>query len=632
MIRMRRTKFSMVILASMGFLSLSAPLGWAQPPRTTPNRGTQVQDKNRPVAPKGTPQEALALFADAANFQNNAAYDLAIVEWKKLIQKFPKDPIVSKAQHYLGVCYLRSMPPQYDEAIVAFDAAVADKELEVREESLFNLGWCLYVQGRDGEESKRPLLLRKSREIFQTYLKSYGDGSVADRALFYAAECEYLLGEKDKAADMYKQLVNNRSFAKSAIRPDAVYAMGVNYEELKKDPLAKDAFDEFLKNYSDNKLASDVRLRRAEIALREGDTAGAVSLLKLVVDSGEMTNADYALYRYGFALAKAGKFKESADIYKKLSKDYPRSQYSGAGQLAAGQTLMRDKKFAEAAGYFQALLDAKDDRAAEAAHWLCQIQILQGKPGAATPIARDALAWGGKTPSANLLQSDLAESLMDQPTGRAEARVLFENLSTTQPNDPLAPRATYNAAFLALQMGEPNVAKKWAGDFLKRFPKDALAPDATYVIAESSLQLGEHGDAIKNFDGLIASQKNDPMVPVYQLRSATSRLLKGDLEETISYLNKSMPQLQQPAQQAEAYFLIGASQLRQSKLKEAIATFNKSLQTAPKWSKADETMLMLAQAHQQSENADQAIATLETLARDFPLVAFDNRQSFVLVS
>ncbi len=145
----------------------------AQPPKTTKpaTNQTQVQDKNKPQAPKGTPQAALNIFADAANFQNNGQFDLSIVEWKKLIGQFPKDPIVSKAHHYLGVCYLRSMPPLYDEAIKSFEMALVDKTLEVREESLFNLGWCLYVQGRDAEEGKRKPRLNQSFKICFERLK-----------------------------------------------------------------------------------------------------------------------------------------------------------------------------------------------------------------------------------------------------------------------------------------------------------------------------------------------------------------------------------------------------------------------------------------------------------------------------
>src|SRR5262245_40581473 len=56
---------------------------------------------------KDSPPEAVALYADAANFQNNGAFELAVEEWGKFLTKFPKDPLTPKAQHYNGVCNLQ---------------------------------------------------------------------------------------------------------------------------------------------------------------------------------------------------------------------------------------------------------------------------------------------------------------------------------------------------------------------------------------------------------------------------------------------------------------------------------------------------------------------------------------------
>ncbi len=107
-------------------------------------------------------------------------------------------------------------------------------------------------------------------------------------------------------------------------------------------------------------------------------------------DSGEMQ--DYVLYRYGYALAKAGKFAESSKVYQELSQKFPKSNYASGSSLAAGQALMRDKKYDEASEYFRRLLPVRDDTASEAAHLLCQIALMQGKAAEAIPIARNALS------------------------------------------------------------------------------------------------------------------------------------------------------------------------------------------------------------------------------------------------
>ena len=68
-------------------------------------------------AAASTPK-ALRQYRDAVAFQNRAVYDLAADEWQQFLEDFPRDPLVSKARHYLGVCRLQLK--QFDEAEKAF--------------------------------------------------------------------------------------------------------------------------------------------------------------------------------------------------------------------------------------------------------------------------------------------------------------------------------------------------------------------------------------------------------------------------------------------------------------------------------------------------------------------------------
>ena len=95
-------------------------------------------------ADQASSRKAVGYYADAANFQNNGAFPLAIDEWKKLLKEFPKDPLASKSWHYLGVCYMQLEKPDYESAEKAFAEALKDAKLDVREESLLQLNWCLF--------------------------------------------------------------------------------------------------------------------------------------------------------------------------------------------------------------------------------------------------------------------------------------------------------------------------------------------------------------------------------------------------------------------------------------------------------------------------------------------------------
>ncbi|MFN5947368.1 MAG: tetratricopeptide repeat protein, partial [Pirellulaceae bacterium] len=124
-----------------------------------------------PVASVGVAQEAggpggatasstdlVRRYADAASYQNNSAFDLAIVEWESLLKEFPNDPLVPKIQHYLAICYLRVDPPRLDQASRLLTESLPKGAPELREEALVHLGWSYWkgAQVNAGSDATEP--------------------------------------------------------------------------------------------------------------------------------------------------------------------------------------------------------------------------------------------------------------------------------------------------------------------------------------------------------------------------------------------------------------------------------------------------------------------------------------------
>ncbi len=588
---------------------------------------TQLSDKEK------RQEKAREIFADAANAQNNGAFSLAIEQWNRLLKDYPADPLASSARHFLGVCYLQQEKPDFPAAIEQFKISLQDTELKQREESLVNLGWSLYQQGMKAEGNVRKQALGESAKVLASLVDKYPDGSFADKAMFYAGEAESRLGNLDKAISHYSQLLQNRSMDTSSVRPDALFGLALTFDEQQQPKLAKENYDAFLAKYASHPLSKEVRMRAAEIAIKDDQIGSAVQLLEEVVaakDFEKSPNADYALYRYGFALAKSGKYKESADVYQTLSRLFPQSQYSQNSALAAGQTLMRDKKFNEAFKSFEGLLSSKDDRAAEAAHWMCQIVIIQSKPTDAIAIARRALEWASKTPSAVLLRMDLADGLSATADGKAEARTIYEQIAVENPDDAIAPRATYNAAFAALQMGAQADAQRWSEAFAKRFPNDPLASDVAYIRAESTLQLGQHESAATAFEQLITAEPKNPLRSSWETRLAAARYLSGQFEKVLELTGKAIKEKQDPMARAESFFLQGASLLKLEKFDQAIDSLQKSNQADAKWGQADEVLVVLAEAQNANGKKEEAKNTLQKILKDYPNSRFKPQVEFRL--
>ncbi len=566
-------------------------------------------------------ERARELFADAANAQNNGAYDLAIENWEKMLKEFPKDALASSARHFLGICYLQKGEPDFPKAIVEFKLALQDSELKQREEAMINLGWSLYqkhfVEGAK-ETSKD---LGEAVKVLRVAIERYPDGSFLDKALFYVAEAEARLGQHKDAIEHYRLLIQNKRLEGSTVRPDAIFGIGLTYEEMNQPILALEYYDTFLTNYKDHPLANDVRLRAADLTLAQGDAAKAAGLFQALIKTpafGEMKNGDYVLYRYGFSLAKDGKFQESAEVYKTLAERFPNSSYSKNSSLAAGQALMREKKYDAAIAAFEPLVALRDERGAEAAHWISQIHMIQGKYSDVIPLVKDVLTWGNRSPSATLLKMDLADSLNTIPASRAEAKGLYEEIATENPDDPIAPRATYNAAFSALQLGALADAQRWSEAFAKRYPSDPLAADIAYIRAESTLQLGQYESASNAFEQLLASQSDDPMRSTWENRLTVAHYLAGNWDKAIAVADRLLKSKPEPEMGAEVLYMKGASQLKLGKTVDAVGTLEESLRSSPTWHQAGEVSITLAEAYGGLKKAGKGIETLEALLKRDP--------------
>ena len=77
-------------------------------------------------------------FAAAVGFQNQKLYEQAIEEWQTFVKKFPTDPRMDKALHYLGTCQLQS--GKNADAVASF-RTVLDRypKFEALDQTLLNL-------------------------------------------------------------------------------------------------------------------------------------------------------------------------------------------------------------------------------------------------------------------------------------------------------------------------------------------------------------------------------------------------------------------------------------------------------------------------------------------------------------
>lgn len=563
-------------------------------------------------------EQALGLYADAANFQTNGELQLAIEAWQKFLQNYPNDALAPKAAHYLGVCYMQLAEPDYRAAAKAFQQALKDKSYDLREESLSNLGWCLYAAGSQ-PQAEDAETLRASLTAYGQLLKEYPGSRFADRALFYMGEARYALDQPREAIKMYDALLNSSAGEKSALRCDAMYARGLAFEDLNELDKAVEAYRQMLASCADDPLAAAVRLQLADVLVLQEKYPEAEQLFAEAIAAGGEEKAR-SIYRRAFVLTRMDRAEEAARAYESLIEEFPESPYAANALLAAAQSFYRAGRMEEARQRFEQVVAAQTDLAAatEAAHWLSVMATGEGDIARAEKIARDQIAKGLDGPYKTSLRLDAAEARSMQPEKAQEALAELEQLLADAPNDPLAPRILYNAAITALQLGQPQKALEFTNRFTAGYKDHLLGPDMRYIAAEAHLLSGDAAKAVDQYQQLLQEAGDNPQRSLWLLRYAAAAYAAGHYDEVIERLTAELASLSEGSQRAEAYFLIGSSHLASQRPAEAARALQQGIDADPTGVRATEMRLRLASAQHAAGDTAAAKATWQQIIQDTP--------------
>jgi TolA-binding protein len=567
---------------------------------------TQDKSKSKPKAKEakvakensGSNEKALAIYADAANFLNAGAHDLAIEQWNRFLKEYPRDPMAGRASHYLGVSMMQRETPDYETASRAFAQALVVKGFDLQEEALANQGWCLYMYGREQvkDVKKRDQYLNQALQAYASLTKSYPKSKHVGQANFFSAEAYYGMGNREKAIEFYQKTANTQGIEPS-VRCDALYGQGIAEEELKRNDAAIATFQKLLDSCKDSPIASEVRIRRGDLLLSMNQSQKAVEdFQKGVALGGDL--ADYAQYRYAAALIKLGKVEEAGKAYADLLTKFPKSKYAAVAELAAAQAFYQSEKYDQAATLFTKLLQSADDAVAiEGAHWLAQIALLKkNQPADAVSVAEKTLTERKENaPYREALQLDLAEGLAGQ-NKVSEALAAFAQVHENSKDPGTAARALYGAAFTALQGRAVKESAELANQFLKRFPNDPLRSDVGYVAAESMLLAGNHEQARVAYEKLLQQVKDHPDRRLWVLRSITATHLSGKYDDAAKMAREAIKGVTNGREKAETFFLIGASEFLAGRPQAAIDPLTEATKQSEPWPQAEESLILLGQA------------------------------------
>lgn len=584
---------------------------------------TQEQKKSSPAATR--------MYQAAANAQNNGSYRFAAEEWEKLIKEFPDDPVTTKARYYLGICRLQVQDLEGAEA--AFTEVVAKHpKFSMMEETLLNLGWCQFSQAENIEQTlqdldpdartaaieKRQKKLAVAAETFSKLLEKYPKGKRAHEACYFRGEALYATGDTEGAVASYQKLIDE--FPSSNLQGDALYAIGVARQEASELEKALQLYDRFIADHASHTLITEVRLRKGEVLLGQGEPAEAEPFFKAASEVRNFELADYALFRLAYTISEQRDFARAAEVYASLPERFPNSAYVPQASMSVGRCWFRAGKWEQAEQSLKAHAEKKEDPFyIEANHWLARIRLMQDQPAEALKIADSAIAAIGdaKVSYLDQLMLDAADALYAMPDQQEKALDRLVEVADRLPQSTQAPQALYNATFLALELGMMDKLDALAARFEKEYGDDALAPDVAIVRAESLSQRQKYEEAEAAFRKVLADNPEHPEVVNWSLRLAFTTFVQGKYDETAKQLSDLL-KLAQGDQVAEAHFLLGLCQYNQKDYAQAQQSFAAALKASPTWYRRHEAMLYVARCDFEAKQFEKAITALRQFLTTSP--------------
>lgn len=565
---------------------------------------------------------AVPRYNAAVKLHNLGSWDLAAEEWQGFLRDFPQDARAGRARYYLGVCLFQLK--RYEPAAEAFEAAEKDAQLEAdsRESALLYLGASLLEAGREGKAQRLP----QAVAALDRYLANYPQGKLRAEAVFYRAECDYLLDKNPQAVAGYQRFLQD--FGDHELAPNVTYALAFAAEETGDRETAGRYYRRFLERYAGHPLESEVRIRLGEVLYASGEFEQARQSFAAVAADKGFPTADEARIREGDCLVQLKQYDAAAAVYASLAKEFPQSRLLARTELAAGKCWYLAGQYDRALPLLQKSATVPELRA-EALHWTARVLLKQNQPQKVVELLTDAELQAAPESARPVLRMDRGDALYEIPNRRGDS-VAEYRAAAQNPDVDAAAEALYAAAYAALQVEKATEARQLTEEFLQRFAQHPLTPEVLHIAAEARLLEAKYDEAAGLYDALLKQYGSHPQAVSWRLRQLLAQQLAGKHDAVIAAVTPLVNQWTRAEDLAAAFVLLGRSQLELGRVQEASESFLQALAKVPNAPPADEAMLLLASAYRRLDRTADARIVLEKMLTQFPGSPFADRARFRL--
>jgi len=263
------------------------------------------------------------LLAAIRAFQN-AKYDDALREFKKVLAENPSGPIAANCLYNAGICYYRLR------------------------------------------------LYKDAENQFQLFLDRFPSHKFAPRAVFFKACCYQERGDYAVSEKLFRQFIQGNRNHEWVNR--AYERLGDSYADLEQHKKAVDAYTQALAGSTGNTDKVIINYKLGTACAQIGDRNRAIAYFQAAIDIGEKNNVYVRVpdsyYKVADLKFQQKEFAPALDYYKKVTRKYPAFQETPWGLFQIAGIHRNLKQYREAVDTYKDLMQRfPDDYWAKQAQW-----------------------------------------------------------------------------------------------------------------------------------------------------------------------------------------------------------------------------------------------------------------------
>ena len=252
---------------------------------------------------------------------------------------------------------------RYDDALREFKKVLAENPTgPIASNSLYNAGICYY----------RLRLYKDAENQFQLFLDRFPNHKFAPRAAFFKACCYQERGDYAVSEKLFRQFIQGNRSHEWVNR--AYERLGDSYADLEQHKKAVDAYTQALTGSSGYTDKVIINYKLGTACTQIGDKNRAIAYFQAAIDIGEKNNiyvrVPDSYYKVADVKFQQKEFTTALDYYKKVTRKYPAFQETPWGLFQIAGIYRNLKQYREAVDTYKDLMQRyPDDYWAKQAQW-----------------------------------------------------------------------------------------------------------------------------------------------------------------------------------------------------------------------------------------------------------------------